>query len=351
MQRTEQAGLDQFWAGRRVFLTGINGFIGGNLAKALVKMGAHVSGLVRNQDKSTLLYYEAVADRCNLIIGELSDRDVLARVIAEQQCSVVFHLAAQVEVGAARANPYLTWETNIRGTYTLLDAVRQQPENVNAVVVASSDKAYGPYPPAQMPYQESYSLRPQYPYDTSKACADMVAQAYASDLYKLPVVVTRFANIYGPGQLNFTAVVPDAVTSALKYSTFNPRGDGSQVRDFIFVEDVVDLYLRMAMRLSEAPDAYRGQVFNAGTNSPHKIRDVIREIYRQCDNLADFEIVLKEMEGRRTIGEIDCQFMDYGKVNRDFGWAPRFKIDEGLAATIAWFKAYHATGRTPSKTV
>jgi CDP-glucose 4,6-dehydratase len=332
---------NSFWSGRPVFLTGINGFIGSNIAKALVQKGAQVSGLVRNIDRNSLLFKEGIADHCNLIWGDLTDLHLLARVLAEQQSSIIFHLAAQVEVGVALANPYLTWETNVRGTYTLLDAIRQYSGSVKAIVMASSDKAYGSYPVDQMPYQEDYPLRPQYPYDTSKACADMIAQSYASDVFKLPVVVTRFANIYGPGQLNFSALIPDAITSALKYSEFNPRGDGRQVRDFIFVDDVVDLYLRIAEQLSNRPDKYRGEIFNAGTNTAHKVREVIEKIYTKCGNNYDLEIVLKKMEGRTTSGEIDCQFMGFDKVKCNFGWSPQYSLDDGLTKTIAWFEAYH----------
>lgn len=263
------------------------------------------------------------------------------RIISEEMINSVFHLAAQVEVGVGISNPFLTFETNIKGTYTLLEAVRQHPEHTESVIVASTDKAYGPYTKEEMPYKENYPLRPRYPYDTSKACGDMIAQSYANEIYKMPLVVTRFCNIFGPGQLNFSAVVPDAVTSALGYSKFVPRGDGSQVRDFLFVEDVVDLYLTIGEKMAQNPAKFRGEIFNAGTKTPHSVREVIEEIFNLCGNKSDLEEVLKLMKGKKTTGEIDTQFMDYEKAREFFGWSPKHTFTQGLSKTIEWFKSYN----------
>jgi len=330
-----------FWRGKNVFITGINGFIGGNLAKGLLAAGANVVGLLRNRRADTLLYFDKLADKTTLIDGDLCDKDLLSRILAEERIECVFHLGAQVEVQVGMTNPYLTCETNIRGTYTLLEAVRQFPKNIQAVVVASTDKAYGSYGRDRMPYKEEYPLKPQYPYDTSKACADMIAHAYASRLYKLPIVVTRFCNIFGPGQLNFSAIVPDAVTSAQGYSEFIPRGNGSQIRDFIFVEDVVELYLRMGETLAQAPRKIAGQVFNAGTNSPISVREILERIYTMAGDKKGLAKILRLMKGKKTIGEIDCQYMDFEKVNRYFGWKPRHDFDEGLQKTFQWFRRYN----------
>ncbi|MEI6154499.1 MAG: GDP-mannose 4,6-dehydratase, partial [Deltaproteobacteria bacterium] len=206
---------------------------------------------------------------------------------------------------------------------------------------ASSDKAYGSYPKDQMPYKEDYPLKPRYPYDTSKACADMIAQAYASELYKLPVVITRFSNIYGPGQLNFSAIMPDAITSALGYSKFIPRGDGSMVRDFIYVEDVADLYLKIGESLATNPDKVRGQIFNAGTNSPISVREVLETIYTLTKNSKDLGEILSLMKDRKAAGEINCQYMDHEKIYQYFGWRPKHTFEEGLRKTIQWFSAYN----------
>ncbi len=299
-----------YWFGKNVLLTGINGFIGGNLAKALLERGANVFGLIRNVKHDTFLFYEKLNEKVTLIDGSITDKDLLARIISEEKIQSVFHLAAQVEVGVGLVNPHLTFETNIKGTYSLLEAIRCCPQSVESVVVASSDKAYGNYPQEKMPYKEDYPLIPKYPYDVSKACADMIAQCYTTDVYKLPVVITRFCNIYGPGQLNFSAVMPDSIRSCLGYGTFIPRGNGTQIRDFIFVEDVVDLYLRIGAELSQNAAAIRGQIYNAGTNTPRSVRDILQTVYRLTGQDQAFNAVLAMMKDKETVGEIDCQYME-----------------------------------------
>ena len=331
-----------FWFGKNVLITGINGFIGGNLAKALLENGASVFGLVRNAARDTFLYYEKLDDKITLIEGDITEKDLLTRIISEEQINAVFHLAAQVEVGVGLANPYLTFETNTRGTWCLMEAIRACPQTIEAVVVASTDKAYGSYPAERMPYKEDYPLLPQYPYDVSKACADMIARTYANEIYKLPVVVTRFSNIFGPGQLNFSALIPDAVRACLGYGKFVPRGSGQQIRDFIFVGDVADLYLRIGEHLARNAETLRGRVYNAGTNQPRAVRDVLETVYRLSGRQQDFKAVLDMMKGRETVGEIECQYMDYELVNRDFGWSPQHSFDDGVTRTIEWFKGYLA---------
>ncbi len=332
----------RFWFGKNVLITGINGFIGGNLAKALLENGASVFGLVRNAARDTFLYYEKLDDKITLIKGDITEKDLLTRIISEEQINAVFHLAAQVEVGVGLANPYLTFETNTRGTWCLMEAIRACPQTIEAVVVASTDKAYGAYPAERMPYKEDYPLLPQYPYDVSKACADMIARTYANEIYRLPVVVTRFCNIFGPGQLNFSALIPDSTRACLGYGKFVPRGSGQQIRDFIFVGDVADLYLRIGEHLARNAAALRGRVYNAGTNQPRAVRDVLETVYRLSERKQDFAAVLEMMKGRETVGEIECQYMDFELVNRDFGWAPQHSFDDGVTRTIEWFKGYLA---------
>jgi CDP-glucose 4,6-dehydratase len=330
------------WMGKNVLITGINGFIGGNLAKALTNNGANVFGLVRNKRCGTFLHHEKLVDRITLVDGELEDKDLLTRVISEEQITTVYHLAAQVEVGIGLLNPYLTYETNVRGTYCLLEAIRQNSKAIEAVVVASTDKAYGSYPSEKMPYQEDYPLIPKYPYDVSKACADMIAQSYATEVYGLPIVVTRFCNIYGPGQLNFSALLPDSIRACLGYGSFMPRGNGMQIRDFIYIDDVVDLYLIIAWKLAADKRRYAGNIYNAGTNTPIRIRDALKTVYRLTGRDFNFKDVLKQMEGRITVGEIDCQYMDFRKVNEHFGWAPSHAFEEGVEKTVEWFRGYLA---------
>ena len=328
------------WKGSKVLITGINGFIGGNLAKLLLLKEANVFGLIRNKNKNTYLYYENLDQKVTLIDGDITDKDLLFRIISEEQIEFVYHLAAQVEVGVGITNPVLSFETNIRGTYFLLEAVRMCHPLVKSVIIASTDKSYGSYGVDMMPYKEDYPLKALYPYDVSKACGDMIARSYASDLYNLPVVVTRFSNIYGPGQLNFSALVPDAIRSALGYSQFIPRGDGTNLRDFLYIEDVVSLYIIIGKELADKPSQYSGEVFNAGTNSPTTVESILNSVFRIIGNESDLINIKKQMKLNSTKGEIDYQYMDYAKAYKHFKWKPSTALNEGLQNSIAWYKNY-----------
>ena len=330
---------DNYWFGKNVFITGINGFIGGNLSGYLLKRGANIIGLERDYTKYSILFYDNISDKVKLVYGCITDIKLLRRIIVEEQIQCCFHLAAQVEVGIARQYPYLTWETNIRGTYSLLEAVRENSENIESVIIASSDKAYGRYPKDKMPYLEDYPLMPQFPYDTSKACADLIAQSYASDIYKLPVVVTRFSNIYGPGQLNFSALIPDCIRCALGYGDFTPRSDGSHIRDFNYVGDVVVLYSVIAETLAQNPNI-SGEVFNAGSNKPRAVKDVVEKIYQIIGKKDKYKLIEDLFNKNKTIGEIDYQYMNFKKVYKYFGWKPEISFDCGLSKTIEWYKKY-----------
>ena len=331
-----------FWRGKRVLITGANGFIGGNLTHLLVNESAEVTGLERNIERRSYLHFEGLDSRMRTVRGDLCDRSFLERVMAEGDFEFCFHLAAQVEIGVGLKSPYTTFETNVRGTYTLLEALRTHATGLKAAVIASTDKAYGEYPASDMPYREHYPLKPQYPYDTSKACADMIAHSYASDVYQLPVVVTRFCNIYGPGQLNFSALIPDSVRAAIGKGTFVPRGDGSHIRDFIYAGDVVSLYARIAEALSAEPAKFRGKAYNAGTNEPRTVREVIELVFTKCANPSALKIIQEQMRSARTTGEITVQYMDYDVVQKDFGWKPATNFSDGLDHTISWFKRFLA---------
>jgi len=332
---------NKFWNNKNVFITGINGFVGGNLAKLLLSKGANVYGLIKTYDHTSLIFYSNMAEEITLINGNLVDKELLKTFFIENEIDICYHLAAQVEVGVAAKYPYSTWETNVRGTYSLLEAIRESEKVLSAIVIASTDKAYGEYPPEKMPYKEDYPLLPKFPYDTSKACADLIAQSYSSEVFNMPIVITRFANIYGPGQLNFSALIPDAIYCALGYKKFIPRSDGSSIRDFLFVEDVSSLYALIAESLSKENSDLKGQVFNAGTKKGISVREVIEKIYSKLDknNLLD-KILLAFNKNEETLGEINAQLMDYDKVEEYFGWKPFTEFDHGLNQTIEWYTKY-----------
>jgi len=330
---------NSFWKSKNVLITGINGFIGGNLARGCLNNGAKVFGILRNMSKDSFLFIEGLDDRVVLINGDITDKELLRNIIVEQRINICFHLAAQVEVGLAAAYPYLTWETNIRGTYALLEAVRDNGETIEAVIVASTDKAYGSYPENQLPYLEEYPLIPVFPYDVSKACADMIARSYASELYRLPVIITRFCNIYGPGQLNFSALIPDAVRAALGYGKFLPRGNGLHIRDYIYIDDVVDLYLLFAEKLTLDPKL-RGEIFNAGTNQPKRVKDIVETIFSLLKKEEQYRLITEKWSDRQTTGEILYQYMGYEKLRTYFGWKPLVGFEKGLQVTISWYEKY-----------
>lgn len=335
--------MSKIWNNKKILLTGATGFIGGNLAAQLHDAGATVFGIIRNDNPSCFLYLEGYHEKIRLIKGDIIDQELLYNILTEQQIDIVYHLAAQVEVGVGITNPFLTFETNIRGTYNLMEACRRAKisgHRIEAIVVASSDKSYGEYPIEKMPYREDYPLLPKYPYDTSKACADMICQAYTIEQFQLPIVVTRFSNIYGPGQMNFSAIVPDGIRSALGYTKFIPRSDGSMVRDFIYVEDVADLYMRIAMALAADPESLRGQIFNAGNNDPINMRSLLSKIYKALNNKPELERIVSDMKGKKTNGEIHYQHMSFDKVFEFFGWKPKHDMDQGLLKTIDWYKLY-----------
>tara|TARA_Y100000816_G_C26106846_1_gene588507 strand:- start:494 stop:1510 length:1017 start_codon:yes stop_codon:yes gene_type:complete len=332
--------MKKFWKNKNVFITGINGFIGGNLAKNLISHKANVFGLIRDEKRNTFIYYENLEKKITLINGDLNDQILIQRVIDEYSIDIVFHFAAQVEVGIGLANPFYTFETNIRGTYSLLESIKKSKQKVRSIIVASSDKAYGSYPKSAMPYKEHYPLIPQFPYDVSKACADMISKSYSIEPFKMPIIVTRFCNIYGPGQLNFSAVIPDGIRSALNYSSFTPRGNGTQVRDFIYVQDVAELYMKMAEEIFIKPEKMRGEVFNAGTNKGYNVREILELIFKLCDNKEEFNRILKKMKNKKTTGEINLQIMDHKKIKKYIGWQPRYNLKTGLTETISWFSDY-----------
>jgi CDP-glucose 4,6-dehydratase len=331
----------EFWKNKNIFITGINGFVGGNLAERALLNGANVFGLQRNTDQRSFLFSSGLEKNILLVNGDIRDKDLLKGFFEEHNIDICFHLAAQVEVGVAAKYPLLTWETNVRGTYVLLEAIREASNNFMAVITASSDKAYGEYPIEDLPYKEDYPLKPRYPYDTSKACADLIAQSYSTELYKLPIAITRFANIYGPGQLNFSALIPDAIRCALGFNNFEARGDGRSIRDFLFVKDVTKLYMAIAEALSIDNSKIRGQVFNAGTGEEKTVSEILEKIYLKLNKKNKFNKILQQFKNNKNpTSEIRSQLMNYDKVENFFGWKPETNFDQGLEQTINWYKKY-----------
>lgn len=331
---------NNFWKNKNIFISGVAGFVGSNLAKNLVQSGANVIGLTQNNKIESLLFYENIDKKINLLFGNITNKEFLKSIFLKYRIDICFHLAAQVEVGSALKYPYLTWETNVRGTYTLMEVIRENKKKIKSIIIASSDKAYGNYPLQRLPYKENYELKPNYPYDTSKACADIIAKSYASKLYKLPIIITRFANIYGSGQLNFTALIPDVIKSCILNKKFVMRSDGEAIRDFIYIDDIVELYKLLAKNLYLNPKKYSGEVFNAGTNIKHKVKDIIKKIFIYTNKEKKLKNVFKKIKKNQAKGELSAQYMDYKKLNKFFGWKPKYKFSNTLPELIHWYQKY-----------
>lgn len=318
-------------------VTGGRGFVGSWLVRGLLERGARVVSFDVEGDPSRpsgleLLGIEAeVADAR----GDLRDAELVSRVLADNEVDTVFHLAAQTIVGTAAGAPTETFDVNVRGTWTLLEACRGR--GVERVVVASSDKAYGAH--EQLPYQEHFALQPTAPYEVSKSAADLIARSYWHS-YRVPVAVTRFANIYGGGDLNFSRLVPEAVSAAIDGRAPVIRSDGSPVRDFLYVEDAVGAYLAIADALDR--DEVRGEAFNAGGERPYSVREVVELIARLSGSGVEPDI----RGTGNPEGEIDRQFVDATKIRELVGWTPQVSLEEGLRRTIEWYRA-HPRARAP----
>jgi len=323
--------------GHRVLVTGAYGLIGSWLVSELVEAGAEVCVIRRDTPLRSALVTTGLDARVAVVDGDICADGLVARALAEYEIQSVFHLAAQTIVGAARRSPPSTFETNIRGTWTLLEACRQY--GVESVIVASSDKAYGPQ--ASLPYHEGMALEPRAPYEASKAAADLLARSYWYT-WELPVAVTRLANVYGGGDFNGSRLVPEVVTAALSGRAPAIRSDGTPERDFLYVEDAVAAYIAVWGALVHSPacgadpGAVAGQAFNAGGGAPHSVLEVV-DLTRRLAGSA----VGPEIRGSGTPhGEIDRQWLDYSKLHALTGWAPRVDLEEGLRLTIEWYRAH-----------
>tara|TARA_B100001778_G_C18605476_1_gene639577 strand:- start:14097 stop:15149 length:1053 start_codon:yes stop_codon:yes gene_type:complete len=329
-----------FWKNKNILITGINGFIGGNLTKKLVSLGANVVGITNDRKKDNFLVFENLIDKINYHYVDISDYEEVKKIIISNNIQICFHMAAQVDVNVAKIKPHLTFENNIKGTYNLLEALRLS-KTIKSIIVASSDKAYGEYKLKDLPYLEDYDLRPLYPYDVSKACADLITKSYSTSLFNLPVVTTRFSNIYGPGQLNLTALIPDCILANLKLRKFIPRGNGKNKRDFLYVDDVVDLYLCLAFNLFK-DKKLAGEIFNAGTGKGYTVNEITKNICLLKNNQKLYQNIKKSYVGKKLTGEIQHQFMSYAKLEKMFNWKPNHNIKEGLSITIDWYERFLA---------
>ncbi len=326
---SRQSEKEAFWRGRRVFITGCTGFLGSWLTAALLERGADVVGLIRLREPDSELIRTGLISRITQVSGELLDYDLLRQALVEQQIDTVFHLAGQTIVGVANRDPAATFETNIRGTWLLLEAVRQTP-TVRGVVVASSEKAYGEQ--TTLPYREEFPLQGRHPYEVSKSCADLIAQSFAHT-FGLAIAVTRCSNLYGGGDLSWNRLIPGTIRSVLEGQQPVIRSDGSFRRDYLYVADAVRGYLMLAQHLTEP--GVRGQPFNLGSGCAVSALEVVRTIVALSDTPEIEPVILNEVKN-----EILDEYLSPAKAEQAIGWRPQYTLAGGLKEAMDWYKAY-----------
>ena len=317
------------WRDHSVFVTGCTGLVGSWLTSALVEKGARVVGLVRDQVPRGTFVQRGLAQQIVCVRGDLSDITVLERILGEYEIELVFHLAAQAIVPIARRNPLSTFETNIRGAYLLLEACRRS-ETVKRVVMASSDKAYGESD--HLPYVEEDRIAGCYPYDVAKSCADLLARAYFRT-YGMKIAVTRCANIFGGGDLQWTRLIPRTIRAALCDEAPTIRSDGTYQRDYLYVANIVDAYLTLAEQLDRKEVAV--DAFNFGSERPMTVLEMVRLILTKMGKSEFMPTILDT-----AAGEIRNQFLATAKARRILGWEPKVSLEDGLTDTIAWYTEY-----------
>lgn len=318
-----------FWQDRPTLVTGATGLVGGWLVRRLLETGADLVCLVRDWVPQSEIVRQHLIDRVKVVRGDVRDQALLERALGEYEIDTVFHLAAQTIVGIANRNPVSTLETNVAGTWALLEACRRSP-SVKQIVLASSDKAYGDH--AELPYSESAALQGRHPYDVSKSCADLLAQAFAAT-YRLPVAITRCGNFYGGGDLNWNRIVPGTIRSVLRGQRPVIRSDGNYIRDYFYVEDGANAYMVLAEALAKRPEL-RGEAFNFSNETQLTVLDLARRILAAMGSHLELDI------RNEASNEIRHQFLSATKARRELGWTPLFDLDEGLQCTIQWYREF-----------
>lgn len=314
-----------FWSKKRVFVTGATGLLGSCVKKRLGDLGAFVVALMRDKVPHSALDYDGLT----IVSGELLDPYLIERALNEYEIDTIFHLGAQTIVGVANTSPISTFESNIRGTWNILEAARHLPR-IERIVVASSDKAYGES--KDLPYTEEHPLRGRHPYDCSKSCVDLLSQCYIHT-YNLPIGITRCGNIYGGGDMNLSRLIPGTIVSLLLGERPLIRSDGCPKRDYVYVEDVADGLILLASNLNR-PEI-RGEAFNFSTETPLSVLEVTQKLLKIMKKEDLPPMILAESRG-----EIEDQYLSCKKARERLSFEPKFSIDEGLERTVEWYKEH-----------
>ena len=316
------------WLDRPVLVTGATGLVGGWLVERLLDHKADVVCLVRDNIPQSRFHERNFFNRVKTAWGDVRDRSAMERIIGEYEINTVFHLAAQTIVGIANRNPVSTFESNIQGTWNILESCRRAP-TVKAVVIASSDKAYGEH--NELPYDDDQKLGGSYPYDVSKSCVDLIGQSYGKT-YNLPVTITRCGNFYGGGDLNWNRIIPGTIRSVIRGERPIIRSDGKFVRDYFYVEDGAAAYMLLAERLL-ADESLRGQAFNFSNEIQQPVWQLVQHIIYKMGWTNGSAIIQNQASS-----EIRHQYLSAQKARKMLGWSPLFTLDQGLERTIEWYR-------------
>jgi len=320
--------VDNFWENRNVLITGYEGFLGSNLTKRLISYGVDVVGLDIEVRRRRTILTENDYKKIVIVKGSVANYKLLKEIIARYKIEIVFHLAAEAIVGKCLKNPLRTFSSNIRGTWNILESCRNLG-TVRAIVIASSDKAYGSH--TKLPYKENAPLSGANPYDASKSCADLIAYTYYHT-YEVPVAVTRCGNIFGPGDFNFSRIVPDAIRSIIQNKTLVIRSDGKFTRDYVYVDDIVSGYTLLAEKMQKLK--LFGEAFNFSDENPISVLELVKKIYKMANERPNYKILGKAKY------EIKHQYLSSKKARKILGWKPKATLDEGLKKTIKWYRDY-----------
>lgn len=317
----------KFWKGKKVFITGHEGFLGSWLTKILIEAEAEIIGLDIVADRKWIVLNEnGLREKFKGIKGNVGNLKLMKKIIDQEKPDVIFHLAAEAIVGRSNEKPINAFKSNIGGTWNVLEAARNK-DFISAIVIASSDKAYGSH--EKLPYSENATLKGDHPYDVSKSCADLIAYTYFHT-YDLPIAITRCGNIYGPGDYNFSRILPDAMRCVNNDKTLLIRSDGKFVRDYVYVEDVVNGYLLLAEKLKDLK--LGGEAFNFSDENPITVLDVLTKLSEIAYKKVKYEIL------NQAQYEIKKQYLDSKKARKVLGWKPKFSLEQGLKKTLKWYE-------------
>jgi len=319
---------NNFWKNRNVFITGCTGFLGSCITQHLLDSQANVTGLIKDWVPKSKLLIDNNITEINIVSGDLSDLEIIEKALDRHEIDTVIHLAAVTTVGLANRHPYLAFETNVKGTWNILEACRKY-SGIKRIIVASSDKAYGQQ--KVLPYFENMPLQGRHPYDVSKSCADLICQSYFHS-YKLPVCITRCGNFYGPGDLNYNRIIPGTIQSILKHEAPIIRSDGLFVRDYLYIEDAAEAYLKLSENM-ESKFLY-GQAFNFSSEIRISVKNLVNKILKLMNSN------LKPRILNQASNEIKNQYLSSEKAHKLLNWKSKHTLDEGLKKTIDWYKIF-----------